>query len=1378
MRGRVACGGPQGSGRYDSLGYLGERVNPGSSHVHGASQRVDSGDGGGDVIMRWGLPSNASRAQDRQDDSTPVELEIRFHSVTVAVDMELEVRDSEQACSVVRRSCHYMSRLGFGYTVQRGASQRVDSGDGGGDVIMRWGLPSNASRVPGLGKTTSTPGRAGDPISLCHSCCRYGVGRYDSLGYLGERVNPGSSHVHGECVCGAAPADNKKKEDRQDDSTPVELEIRFHSVTVAVDMELEVRDSEQACSVVRRSCHYMSRLGSGTRCNEVCWVDGGRSGGGSEDGYRVSERLEVQFESGTMRGRVACGGATGVGRYDSLGYLGERVNPGSSHVHGTGGASQRVDSGDGGGDVIMRWGLPSNASRAQDRQDDSTPVELEIRFHSVTVAVDMDRQDDSTPVELEIRFHSVTVAVDMVRGGRGPRRVGAYDSLCADTGMGASQRVDSGDGGGDVIMRWGLPSNASRAQDRQDDSTPVELEIRFHSVTVAVDMGSGRYDSLGYLGERVNPGSSHVHGASQRVDSGDGGGDVIMRWGLPSNASRAQDRQDDSTPVELEIRFHSVTVAVDMGSGRYDSLGYLGERVNPGSSHVHGASQRVDSGDGGGDVIMRWGLPSNASRAQDRQDDSTPVELEIRFHSVTVAVDMVRGGRGPRRVGAYDSLCADTGMGASQRVDSGDGGGDVIMRWGLPSNASRAQDRQDDSTPVELEIRFHSVTVAVDMVRGGRGPRRVGAYDSLCADTGMGASQRVDSGDGGGDVIMRWGLPSNASRAQDRQDDSTPVELEIRFHSVTVAVDMVRGGRGPRRVGAYDSLCADTGMGASQRVDSGDGGGDVIMRWGLPSNASRAQDRQDDSTPVELEIRFHSVTVAVDMGSGRYDSLGYLGERVNPGSSHAHGASQRVDSGDGGGDVIMRWGLPSNASRAQDRQDDSTPVELEIRFHSVTVAVDMVRGGRGPRRVGTYDSLCADTGMDNGGRGGIDKVLVCVSTGPRRSAMATGEGYRAMTCFESVWEMVGRFVEAREASEVPPQMTARGPTSLWHELSTCWVWRRHMVRPVYDMRFVECMRGWVRGYWLCVVMQSVWEMVGRIAQARESVCDIVGRIPQASESVWEMVGRIAQAREIREQKDAGACGGGGSAADDSQRSDVAVARIVDVLGVAAPHESECPAWDAWANPVAEANDPSSLVSEYAACGVLRPHTVLPFSRMSLVAYLRGWVWESVWEMVGRIAQAREVREHKDAGACGVGGSAADDSQRSDVAVARIVDVLGVAAPHGPAVVWYATRRVNARIGGGGSAAGDSQRSDVAVARSVDVLRLVAPQLSGGCNSLGYVSVCGIVGCILQAAEGKTGETAMKVREEEIPGRVLWLGATAAPRNVGTTADGVTAMRCS
>ncbi|KAF4646298.1 hypothetical protein TGRH88_085700 [Toxoplasma gondii] len=852
---RVAA--PQGSGRNGSLGYMEERVSRGSPYVDGQSlygaaagddrkRRNWSGGGSEDGYrvserLEVQFESGTMRGRvacggatgvgtDRQDDSTPVELEIRFHSVTVAVDM-----DRQDDSTPVELEIRFHS-VTVAVDMELEVPHRESTAGRRSDVIMRWGLPSNASRA----------------------------------------------------------------QDRQDDSTPVELEIRFHSVTVAVDM-----DRQDDSTPVELEIRFHS---------VTVAVDMDRQ----DDSTPVE--LEIRFHSVTVAVDM------GSGRYDSLGYLGERVNPGSSHVHG---ASQRVDSGDGGGDVIMRWGLPSNASRAQDRQDDSTPVELEIRFHSVTVAVDMGSG----------RYDSL---------GYLGKRVNPGSSHV----HGASQRVDSGDGGGDVIMRWGLPSNASRAQDRQDDSTPVELEIRFHSVTVAVDMGAGRYDSLGYLGERVNPGSSHVHGASQRVDSGDGGGDVIMRWGLPSNASRAQDRQDDSTPVELEIRFHSVTVAVDMGSGRYDSLGYLGERVNPGSSHVHGASQRVDSGDGGGDVIMRWGLPSNASRAQDRQDDSTPVELEIRFHSVTVAVDMGSG--------RYDSLGylgerVNPGSshvhGASQRVDSGDGGGDVIMRWGLPSNASRAQDRQDDSTPVELEIRFHSVTVAVDMGSG--------RYDSLGylgerVNPGSshvhGASQRVDSGDGGGDVIMRWGLPSNASRAQDRQDDSTPVELEIRFHSVTVAVDMGSG--------RYDSLGylgerVNPGSshvhGASQRVDSGDGGGDVIMRWGLPSNASRAQDRQDDSTPVELEIRFHSVTVAVDMGSGRYDSLGYLGERVNPGSSHVHGASQRVDSGDGGGDVIMRWGLPSNASRAQDRQDDSTPVELEIRFHSVTVAVDMGSG--------RYDSL-------------------------------------------------------------------------------------------------------------------------------------------------------------------------------------------------------------------------------------------------------------------------------------------------------------------------------------------------------------------------------------------------------------------------------------
>ncbi|KYF38533.1 hypothetical protein TGARI_372310, partial [Toxoplasma gondii ARI] len=85
-----------------------------------------------------------------------------------------------------------------------------------------------------------------------------------------------------------------------------------------------------------------------------------------------------------------------------------------------------------------------------------------------------------------------------------------------------------------------------------------------------------------------------------------------------------------------------------------------------------------------------------------------------------------------------------------------------------------------------------------------------------------------------------------------------------------------------------------------------------------------------------------------------------------------------------------------------------------------------------------------------------------------------------------------------------------------------------------------------------------------------------------------------------------------------------------------PSESECPAWDAWVNPVADASDPGSLVSEYAACGVWRPRMILPFPRLSLVAYLRGWVrgyclcvvMQSVWQMVGRIVQAREVRQEK------------------------------------------------------------------------------------------------------------------------------------------------------
>ncbi|EPT24429.1 hypothetical protein TGME49_328900 [Toxoplasma gondii ME49] len=405
---------------------------------------------------------------------------------------------------------------------------------------------------------------------------------------------------------------------------------------------------------------------------------------------------------------------------------------------------------------------------------------------------------------------------------------------------------------------------------------------------------------------------------------------------------------------------------------------------------------------------------------------------------------------------------------------------------------------------------------------------------------------------------------------------------------------------------------------------------------------------------------------------------------------------------------------------------------------------------------------------------------------------------------ESVWEMVGRIAQAPEMleEEVPgacesecpawdawanPVAEANDPSSLVSEYAACGVWRPHTVLPFSRMSLVAYLRGWAS--------ESVWEMVGRIAQAPEMLEEKVAGACESEcpawdawanpvaeandpsslvseyaacgvwrpqtvlpfsrmslvaylrgwnlESVWEMVGRIAQAPEMLEEEVPGAC------------------------------ESECPAWDAWANPVAEANDPSSLVSEYAACGVWRPHTVLPFSRMSLVAYLRGWASESVWEMVGRIAQAPEsvceiarrilqaaesvwemlgriaqARESVcnivgrilqaaavagwDEGVvfrrgCALTGSESD-SQRSDVAVARIVDVLGVAAPHGSA--GQDARRDQCRwghrdeallAGGGGTlraacpcyicGTDDRYRSDITRAPFVDVLGVAAPHAS-------------------------------------------------------------------
>nr|CEL77988.1 TPA: hypothetical protein BN1205_029930 [Toxoplasma gondii VEG] len=91
----------------------------------------------------------------------------------------------------------------------------------------------------------------------------------------------------------------------------------------------------------------------------------------------------------------------------------------------------------------------------------------------------------------------------------------------------------------------------------------------------------------------------------------------------------------------------------------------------------------------------------------------------------------------------------------------------------------------------------------------------------------------------------------------------------------------------------------------------------------------------------------------------------------------------------------------------------------------------------------------------------------------------------------SVWEMVGRIAQGRESvyeivgrilQEV--EVFARGLTALWHDLSTCWVWRPLMGRLVRGRSVVGCMRECVRRYWLCVFVQSVCEMVAVVVQKR------------------------------------------------------------------------------------------------------------------------------------------------------------------------------------------------------------------------------------------------------------------------------------------------------
>ncbi|RQX66645.1 hypothetical protein TGCAST_389930, partial [Toxoplasma gondii CAST] len=88
-------------------------------------------------------------------------------------------------------------------------------------------------------------------------------------------------------------------------------------------------------------------------------------------------------------------------------------------------------------------------------------------------------------------------------------------------------------------------------------------------------------------------------------------------------------------------------------------------------------------------------------------------------------------------------------------------------------------------------------------------------------------------------------------------------------------------------------------------------------------------------------------------------------------------------------------------------------------------------------------------------------------------------GYWLCVVVQSVCEILGRILQASVlAAEAlcerhvhvtfAAQVVPRGLTALWHELSTCWVWRRHMVRPLYGVRLVECMRVWVRGHCWCL----------------------------------------------------------------------------------------------------------------------------------------------------------------------------------------------------------------------------------------------------------------------------------------------------------------------
>ncbi|ESS28167.1 hypothetical protein TGVEG_442430, partial [Toxoplasma gondii VEG] len=134
-------------------------------------------------------------------------------------------------------------------------------------------------------------------------------------------------------------------------------------------------------------------------------------------------------------------------------------------------------------------------------------------------------------------------------------------------------------------------------------------------------------------------------------------------------------------------------------------------------------------------------------------------------------------------------------------------------------------------------------------------------------------------------------------------------------------------------------------------------------------------------------------------------------------------------------------------------------------------------------------------------------------------AKSTGDGgYVLRVCGLASEALCGRCTDVW----VPPQVTPRGPMSLWHELSTCREWRRHMVRPLYGMRLVAYVRGWAR----------------EVSEEKDVVACSVSR------------GNC----RTTERRDYCCLGH----RDEVQRSDITLARTADVLRLAAPQVA---GWD-------------------------------------------------------------------------------------------------------------------------------------------------------------------------------------------------------------------------